>query len=177
MKSLASLRMSVVIIIALFACPAASFAQSASSFQASATIVTPSTVEKLADLEFLNVPADRAVTKNVAGKGKIAKAKASQPAVDGSVTAAAFTVTGNANYVYGVTMPSTVTKGVGNRTVTIGTFFSAASSDLTLSSGGTDALSIVGTLSVKNEPYADTNAVAASSEEEFEEFPVTIIYN
>lgn len=172
MKSLHSLICSIAVLAGSCFSNSVS-AQSSATSQVSATIVTPMTVEKLADLEFSNVSVNQAPA---AKAGKVSRAMRRQ--AEGSataVTAATFKLSGAADYAYGVTMPATVTKAVGDYTVTIGTLLS---SNYALNAGGTDALSIRGTITVSKEPMLATNEPAPGDEEEgFGEFPVMIVYN
>ena len=160
-----------VVIIALNCVSNSASAQSSSSTTASATIVTPLSVEKIADLEITNIQESAAAF----GAMPVSARRAGKIMADqrcdgmGTVTAASFTISGYANYAYGVTLPTSVKMAVGSRTLTIGTKLNTASANSTLSEHGLDAISIAGTVSV-----ADEQAMAMNTAEEF---PVTIIYN
>ena len=184
---------SLLISVAFFALPVCSatnsFSQSAVSVQVSASIVTPLAVAKLADLEFSYAPSRQVEAREANKQARLAartERERCSAALANAVKAASFTVSGYANYAYGVTMPATVTKSIGNHVVTIGTTMSAASASYSLSDRGTDALSIAGTLSMACADSKAKTAVANSApdadldDQDFkavEEFPVTIIYN
>lgn len=161
-------------ILAISCFSKSAFAQASASGQVSATIVTPMTVEKLADLEFNNVRLDQ---NDVSKSEKGSRARKHQKAAEVKTTtvkAASFTLSGKANVAYGITMPATVSKSVGDYTVIIGTSVSA---NYALNARGTDALSIAGTISVSKEPMMATQTSQDEDETGFCDFPVTIVYN
>ena len=171
MKNFTSALISVAFLTLAACSTTTSFAQSSASSETSATIVTPLSMEKLADLEFTNVPVRQASAKiNVRHSSVWGKSNRNHTVAAGNVTAASFTVSGYPHYAYGVTLPATVTMAFGTRTITIGTALSSASANYTLSAHGTDALSIAGTVSVNDQQLVAMNT-------DTEGFPVTIIYN
>ena len=91
-----------------------SFAQATATAAASATIITPITIAKTVDMNFGNV----AVSASTAGTVVMSPAGVRStggaggvtlPATSGTVAAASFTVSGQANYTYAITLPSTCT--------------------------------------------------------------------
>src|SRR5687768_7382925 len=86
-------------------------AQSTAQATATATIVTPISISKTADMNFGNLAVDAVTGGSVeltpAGS-RIAADGVSLPATAGTVSAAAFTVTGNAGYTYAITLPGNV---------------------------------------------------------------------
>src|SRR5688572_1831798 len=84
-------------------------AQATATASASATIVTPISISKTADMHFGNVAV------NASNNGTVVLAPAGTrnatggvtlPAAAGTPAAAAFTVSGQANYTYAITLPS-----------------------------------------------------------------------
>src|SRR6202012_5340063 len=92
----------------------ASFAQATATASASATIITPISIVKTTDMNFGNV----AVSATIAGTAVLAPAGTrttggaggvTLPATTGTVAAAAFTVSGQGNYTYAITLPTSAT--------------------------------------------------------------------
>ncbi len=153
-------------------------AQSLASAQVGATIVTPVTMAKENDLAF-----EKVAVRQSAGASAMKEMIAA-----GSATAASFTVSGSADYAYGLTMPEKFSMAVGGLTVTIGTTVRTASADYTLSRNGTDAIAIAGSLSLgASAPDLAMNAIHRADADHYDHdadfererggFPVTIIYN
>ena len=92
------------------------------------------------------------------------------PATTGTVTAADFTVTGNGNYTYAITLPSsaTLTRVGFTETMTANTFTSTPSGTGTLS-GGTQNLKVGATLNVAAAQVAGLYTCSS--------FNVTVNYN
>ena len=151
-----------------------SFAQQTSSATAtaSATIITPISISKTADMNFGNI----AVSASTGGTVILAPAgtrtttgSVSLPATTGTVTAAAFTVTGQGSYTYAITLPTTATLTDGTHNMTVSSFTSTPSSTGTLSAG-TQNLTVGGTLTVS--AAQAVNVYTTSSP-----FTVTVAYN
>jgi len=140
-----------VIACAMIGYVSGAFAQASATASASATIITPISISKTADLNFGNV----AVSATVAGTAVITPAGVRSatlgvtlPATSGTVSAASFTVTGAAGYSYVITLPSsalTITNG--SNTMTVTTFVSSPATNGTLT-GGTQTLTVGATLNV-----------------------------
>lgn len=140
---------------------------------ATATIITPITITKVNDLNFGNII-------STATGGKVVLSPASTrtetgvqlAAVQGTVTAASFTVTGETDYAYTVTLPSTdytLTTGTGAATQTM--ILNAFTSDHTATiAGGSLTLSVGATLNITANQSAGvyTNATP---------FTVSVNYN
>jgi len=95
------------------------------------------------------------------------------PATAGTVTAASFTVTGTPNYTYAITLPSTattITRGGGTETMTVDNWSSSPATTGTLSSGGSETLTVGGTLNVGGSQVAGTYVSGTS-------FNVIVNYN
>jgi hypothetical protein len=119
---------------------------------ASATIITPISITKTQDLNFGNV----AVSASAGGTVVMAPAgtrsttgSVSLPATTGSPAAAQFTVSGQGNYTYSITLPSTSTEIDDNasHTMQVDNFTSNPATTGTLSSG-TQTLTVGATLNV-----------------------------
>jgi len=153
----------------------ASFAQATATAAASATIITPITIAKTVDMNFGNV----AVSATLAGTAVLAPAGirttggaggVTLPATVGTVTAATFTVSGQASYTYAVTLPSTATITSSGHTMTVNAFTSSPSATGLLSSGGSQTLTVGATLNVAAGQSAGTYTNASG-------VPVTVNYN
>lgn len=125
-------------------------AQNFATADAIATIVTPIAITNVTDLNFGNVAVD-------ATPGTVAMAPATAvrtpgggctlPSTTGTVTAAEFTVTGEAGYTYSITLPAgvtTLTNGAA-ATMTVDTWTSSPASPGTIGAGN---LFVAGTLHV-----------------------------
>ena len=157
-------------------CTSSSFAQATATASASATIITPISISKTADMNFGNV----AVSATIAGTAILAPAGTrttggaggvTLPATVGTVTAASFNVTGQATYTYAITLPSgTINITSGANTMGLTAFTSSPSATGLLSAGGTQTLTVGATLNVAAAQPAGsyTNATAV---------PVTVNYN
>lgn len=175
------------IIIALFAlCAGAtqSFAQTSTSAtsNASATIVTPLAISKTTDMDFGNVAVNSnagTVVMTPAGV-RSTTGGALLPAVAGSPTQAVFAVTGQANYVYTVTLPSNtpafnITSGANNMVVSDFTSNPAAgqtggAGNGVLNGSGSQTLNVGATLNLSASQAAGTYTSATP-------FTVTVNYN
>jgi len=163
--------------IAFFAFGTSANAQQTASATAaaSATIITPISITKTVDLNFGNVAVDASnggtVIMAPAGT-RTTTGNVSLPATSGSPTAASFTVNGQGNYTYAITLPSSpVTIDDGNsHTMTVTTFTSTPSTTGTLSSG-TQTLNVGATLNVSAGQATGTYTTGASP------FTVTVNYN
>src|ERR1700684_3052224 len=118
-----------------------SFAQATATAAASATIITPITITKTVDMNFGNV----AVSATIAGTAILAPAGTrttggaggvTLPATAGTVSAASFTVSGQASYTYAITLPTTVSISSGANTMNVNAFTSSPSVTGALSVGG-----------------------------------------
>jgi len=162
--------------VAVAAFATSSFAQASATAACNATIITPISISKTADMNFGNV----AVSATVAGTVVLAPAGTrttgggggvTLPSTAGTVSAAAFTVSGQASYTYAITLPTTCTITDGSsHSMTVNTFTSSPSSTGTLSTGGTQTLTVGATLNVSAAQAANTYTNAAG-------VPVTVNYN
>jgi len=129
-------------------------------------VITPIGITKTADLNFGNI----AVSPTVAGTvvlvpagTRTATGGVTLPAAVGTVSAAAFTVTGDGSNTYAITFPNptvTLTDPVSTKTMTLGSLTSNPSSTGALSSGSQN-ITVGGTLSVAAAQQAGTYTSAA----------------
>lgn len=143
----------------------------------SATIITPITIVKATDMNFGNIGVNASLGTVVlvpAGTRSATGGVSLPVALAGTVTAASFTVSGNANNTYSITLPTTltITRAAGTETMTVNTFTSTPTVALggTLSAGGTQTLNVGATLNVAGGQVAGvyTNATG---------FAVSVNYN
>ncbi len=150
-----------------------SFAQASATASSSVTIVTPISIAKTVDMNFGNIAASATGgTVILAPAGTRTKTGGvTLPVTAGTVTAATFTVSGQASYTYAVTLPgSAVTLASGANNMTAATFTSNPTPTGTLSAGGTQTLSVGATLTVGANQAAGTYTTATP-------FTVTVNYN
>jgi hypothetical protein len=129
----------LVLAIIVLGFAASSFAQVTATASTTATIITPIAITKDVDMNFGNI----AVSPTLGGTVVLPTAGArtltggvTLPVVTGTVTAASFTVTGEGNSTYSITLPSSailLTSPSG--TMTVGNFVSTPSNTGALSSG------------------------------------------
>jgi len=157
----------------MFGYTAATFGQASATATATATIVAPIAIANTADMNFGNVAVGASagtVILTPAG-GRSTTGGVTLPAVTGTVTAAAFNVTGQANFTYAITLPAaatTITSGA--NTMTVDTWTSNPTPTGTLSAGGSQALTVGATLNVNANQPAGTYVSATP-------FTVTVNYN
>ena len=137
--------------IAMLTLTIGSFAQVSATATTSATVITPIAISKTVDMNFGNI----AVSPTIAGTVVLVPAGTrtktggvTLPAVNGTVTAASFAVTGLGTSTYAITLPSTITlTGTPSGTMTVGTFVSTPSGTGALTAGA-QTLLVGGTLNV-----------------------------
>ena len=141
--------LSVIVVIVL---AYNSKAQTTATATATATIITPISISKNADMSFGNIAVQAATggTVILAPAGtRSSTGGVTLPSTAGTVTAAAFTVTGSGSLTYAITLPSsvTLTHSGGVQTMAAASFTSNPSSTGTLSSGTQD-IAVGATLTV-----------------------------
>ena len=148
------------------------FAQASATANASATIVTPISISKTADMNFGNVATNGAVgTVVLAPAGtRTPGGGVTLPANVGTVTAASFTVSGSDSYTYAITLPASVVITSGSDNMTVDNFTSTPSVTGTLTSG-TQVINVGATLNLvaSQAEGAYTSSIAP--------FTVTVNYN
>jgi hypothetical protein len=147
MKTITSI-LSAIAVASLFV---ASIHAAQAPANVTATAITPITISKTADLRFGKFSALTGGTVVVSTAG----ARSATGAVILSSTdaggAAAFTVSGDPNATYAITLPSTATithTTDATKTMSVGTFTSNPSGTGTLSAGGSQTLNVGATLTV-----------------------------
>ena len=151
------------------------FSQSTASANASATIVAPIAISNIDDMNFGNVAVINAGTVILApNSSRTATGGVTLPNVTGTVSAASFQVSGEGNYTYSITLPSTdyiVTRVSGSETMAVNTFTStptvAAGGQL---NDGTQVLNVGATLNVATGQVPGVYTGASG-------FDVTVNYN
>ena len=127
-------------------------AQATATATASATIVTPITIVKDVDMNFGNVAVSATSGGTVVLPTTGVRTKTggvTLPAVPGTVAAASFTVSGEANYTYAITLPSAALSiSNGTATMTVDNFISNPASTGALNGTGTQTVQIGATLNV-----------------------------
>jgi hypothetical protein len=134
--------------------------------------VSPIAITKTIDMNFGNVAVSTAAgTVVLAPAGtRTVTGGCTLPATTGTVAAASFTVTGQADFTYSITLPTTattITSGANN--MTVDTFTSNPTPTGTLT-GGTSTLTVGATLNVAGSQAAGTYVSGTP-------FTVTVNYN
>lgn len=113
---------------------------------AAANIISPMTITKNVDLNFGNIAAGTSAgTVELGTDGGRTETNVILPSVEGTVSAAEFTVTGLAGSSYDINLPTTVTITSGANNMTITTFTEDATKTLT---AGTETFNVGATLNV-----------------------------
>lgn len=140
---------------ALLGCTAFASAQSSTTTAtASATIISPINITKSANLAFGNIlPGANPGTVELSPLGvRNPTGGVTLPTVTGTVSAAAFVVTGPSGTSYSVTLPSSITLTSGTNTMTVSNFTSQPSANGGYLSGtngsGSQTLTVGGTLEI-----------------------------
>lgn len=169
------IRLSASALAIFFASSNNASAQATATASASATIVTPISIAKSADMHFGNVAVNASQNGTVVlapAGSRTATGGVTLPATVGSPAAASFTVSGEANYTYAITLPSaniTLADAASN-TMDAGSFTSSPSATGTLSASGSQILNVGATLQVIAGQAAGTYTTA-------QDFEVTVNYN
>ncbi len=141
--------LALAIIVLGFA--ATSFAQVTATASTTATIITPIAIEKDVDMNFGNIAVSPTLGGTVVLPTSGARTKTggvTLPVVTGTVSAASFTVTGEGNSTYSITLPSSAITLTGpSGTMTVENFVSTPSNTGTLNSG-TQEVKVGATLNV-----------------------------
>lgn len=164
----------ITLTAAIFGFAATSFAQVTASASAAATIVTPIAISKTVDMNFGNVAVQSTTSGTVvlAPTGSRSRTDGvTLPATNGTVSAAAFTVTGAVGYSYVVTLPESVIVVSGENDMTVDNFTSSLGvSNTGTITGGSVTLSVGATLNVDAAQPAGLYSSASN-------FNVTVNYN
>jgi hypothetical protein len=166
----------IAIVMILISGSSLALAQASATAAASAQVITPISITKVTDMNFGNVAVSALLSgtailsplgiRTLGGAGGV-----TLPSILGTVAAATFLVSGQANYTFAVTLPSsgTISDGSGH-SITVTGFTSSPSGTGTLSILGIQTLSVGATLNLSAAQAANayTNASA---------IPVTVNYN
>ena len=150
-------------------------AQVTASASSTATIVTPIGITKDVNMNFGNVAVSAtagSVVLTPAGTRSI-EGGTTLPNVAGTVTAASFSVVGQANYTYIITLPTsdlTLTRTGFTETMVVNAFTSAPSGTGALSGAGAQTLTVGATLNVSANQVAGVYTTVTP-------FDVTVNYN
>lgn len=161
----------------LSAVPSTAFAADATATaEIGATVLTPISISKSADLNFGSFAADADQSGTVViatNSGRTFTGGTSAISTDaGTVTAASFDVTGQGTATFSITLPSsnvTLTRATGTETMSVGTFVSNPSGTGTLTAGAA-TVAVGATLSVAAGQVAGTYSNASG-------LPVVVAYN
>lgn len=149
-----------------------SFAQATASATATATVITPITIAKDVDMNFGNLAVHATTAGTVQmdpASSRTATGGVTLPATTGTVSAAQFTVSGEAGYTYAITLPNSLTIASGTDNMTVDNFTSSPASTGLLT-GGTEILTVGATLNVAAAQPSGTYVSATP-------FDVTVNYN
>ena len=159
--------------VAFLALTISTFAQVSATANTSATVITPIAISKTVDMNFGSIAVSPTVAGTVVlatGGTRTKTGGVTLPAVTGTVTAAAFTVSGLGTSTYAITLPtSIVLNGTPSGTMTVNTFVSNPSGTGALTAGS-QTLQVGGTLVVGA-------AQAAGTYTNTTDMTVTVNYN
>ena len=141
---------------------------------ATATIVTPLTLTNAGNLNFGNITATTAGgTVILAPGGERTESGVQLPTTSGTVSAASFDVTGEANYAYTVTLPETheITKEGSTETMDLSDFTSSLTDNTELlDAEGLGSFTVGATLTLAASQVSGTYTNASG-------FTVSVVYN
>lgn len=151
-------------------------AQSTATATSTATVVAPITITKSLDMNFGNVAVSASNPGTIVltpESSRSATGGVSIPATSGTVAAASFSVGGQANYTYSISLPTTHTithSTTATNTMTVNAFTSTPSATGTLSATGAQTLTVGATLNVAAGQASGTYTSGTG-------FDVTVNYN
>ena len=173
MKQINKIVASIIVIAATIS---SANAQSTATASASATIVTPISIVKNVDMNFGNIAVTNSggtVVLAPAGS-RTATGGVTLPVVAGTVSAAAFTVSGQSAYTYDITLPSgNIVLASGANSMNINTFTASiglTAGALSTGSTGSQSFSVGATIAVSANQAAGSYTTATP-------FNVTVNYN
>ena len=153
-----------------------SYAQATASATATATIVTPISITKNIDMNFGNISVNSSGgTVILAPNGtRTNTGGVTLPIITGTVTAAQFTVSGQGNYTYDITLPSSsVVLSSGANSMNANSFtcsISTTAGSLSSGSPGTQTFNVGATLTINANQAAGSYTTSTP-------FNVTVNYN
>jgi hypothetical protein len=141
----------ITLTFVMFVMAISSFAQVSATATTSANVITPIAISKTVDMNFGNVavsPVNPGTVILTPAGTRSKTGGVTLPAVNGTVAAGSFSVTGLGTSTYAITLPGTITlTGNPSGTMTVGTFVSTPSGTGALSAGS-QTLNVGGTLNV-----------------------------
>jgi hypothetical protein len=148
-------------------------AQETATATSSATVVTPISITKTADMNFGNISVQSATGGTVVlspASLRTPTGGVTLPATAGTVTAASFTINGQDGYTYAVTLPTTdVTLSNGAAGTMVANDFTSDPATTGILTGGTQILNVGATLNIAA-AQADGDYISPA-------FDVTVNYN
>ena len=142
----------IVALVVLGFVSTTSFAQVSTTATVSSTIITPISISKIIDMDFgtASVSTSPGTIQLGTDNTRVKSGGVTLPVVTGTVTSAKFTVTGQGNSTYSITLPSTVTTIDDNNghTMTVDGWISDPSATGLLTSGGSQDVFVGATLHV-----------------------------
>ena len=171
----------ITIIIVSIAIATPSFAQDSDNATTSGTIVTPIAIQSNTELNFGNIAVNGSegsvtLASTDSGRSTDAANNVTLPSVGGTVSAATFDVTGQANYAYSISLPDSPfniqNSGDTDETMSVSAFESTptVSAGGSLDSSGDQTISVGATLTVSGNQAAGTYTSDTG-------FDVTVNYN
>jgi hypothetical protein len=171
MKKLTKISAIVILMIASYQ---STFAQASATATSTATIITPIAISKTVDMNFGNAAVTSSLGTVVlvpAGTRSATGGVTLPLGTPGTITAASFAVTGQANFTYSITLPgSATTLTSGGNTMTCDTWSSSPSATGLLDGTGAQTLTVGATLHVAGSQPAGTYLSGTP-------FTVTVNYN
>ncbi|MEJ1223884.1 DUF4402 domain-containing protein [Sediminicola sp. 1XM1-17] len=139
-----------ILSFALFLAATAASAQDSATASTTAEIITPISIVNAADMNFGTLAAAPTTGTVVLGTdGSRSSTGGVTLSTSGTAsTAASFTVTGEANSTYSLTLPSSITLSGPTSTMTVDTFISSPATQGTLNGSGSSTVNIGATLNV-----------------------------
>lgn len=164
-----------ILFVAVAGLSVSSYAQVNATATSTATVITPITITKTVDMNFgnLSVNGTAGTVILVPAGTRSATGGVTTPTTAGTVTAASFSIAGQANYTYSITLPGSATTLTHTNTVdtmTADTFTSSPTPTGTLSGGGAQTLTVGATLHVGGNQLAGVYTSGTP-------FTVTVNYN
>lgn len=160
--------------LALTAISATVNAQSTATASTTATVITPIAISKTTDMNFGNIATNGTAGTVVldATNGRTYTGGVTLPSSTGTVTSAVFSVSGDANRGFSISIPSsiTLTGSTSQATMTVDNFVSSLGASSTLDELGAATINIGATLNVPTNVVADTYTNAS-------DLAVTVNYN
>ncbi len=146
----------ITLAIAILGFSSATFAQSAATATASATLLTPLSITKDIDLNFGNIASSNEAGTAVLTTGGVVSSTGGVAILDGiTPTAAKFTVVGASSETYSMDAPASIVLTSGSTNLNLSLVYDKAASGNVLT-GGSSVILVGGTLSIPANTVAGT---------------------